>query len=158
MSSPAETRTEVYNAREHSHLMVYLASIHGECITSDKMAGSFMSPLDIEKIFKWWKDRIAETIAGNRVIIMLLHGSDPQARIEAQHLVGLVMLSVPHIETSPFRASVESLLVSSKFRRLGGGTSLLRALEEQAKFKGKTLLVKSPVLRATEPLSHNGRC
>ncbi|CAN8102588.1 unnamed protein product [Discula destructiva] len=141
MSIPTNFRTEVFNAREHSHLTVYLAGIHGECITSDKMVGSFMSPLNIEKMLKWWKDRIAEVTAGNRVILMLLHGSDPRAKIDTQHLVGVVMLSMPHIETSPFRASIESLLVSNKHRRQGGANVLLRAVEEQAKLKGKTLLM-----------------
>lgn len=142
MSGPGTVRTQIFNAREHSHLTVYLASIHGECITSDKMIGTFVSPLNIDKMLKWWKDRIAEATAGNRVIIMLLSGaSDLTIKIHSDHLVGVVMLAIPHIETSPFRASVESLLISSRYRRRGGAHVLLQAVEDQAMMKGKTLLV-----------------
>lgn len=144
MSGPGTLRTQVFNAREHSHLTVYLAGIHGECITLDKMSGTFTSPLNIEKMLKWWKDRIAEVTAGNRVIIMLLGGgSDPSLKIQSDHLVGVAMLAIPYIETSPFRASVESLLISSRYRRRGGAHVLMRAVEEQAILKGKTLLVSS---------------
>ncbi|KAJ4417991.1 hypothetical protein N0V82_005843 [Gnomoniopsis sp. IMI 355080] len=142
MSGPGTVRTQVFNAREHSHLTVYLAGIHGECITSDKMIGTFVSPLNIEKMLKWWKDRIAETTAGNRVIIMLLSGApDPAVKIHSDHLVGVAMLATPHVETSPFRASVESLLISSRYRRRGGSHVLLQAVEDQALMKGKTLLM-----------------
>lgn len=142
MSGPGTLRTQVFNAREHSHLTVYLAGIHGECITSDKMIGPFVTPLSIDKMLKWWKDRIAEATAGNRIIIMLLSGSsDPTLKIQSDHLVGVVMLAIPYIETSPFRASVESLLISSRYRRRGGAHVLMRAVEEQAMLKGKTLLV-----------------
>lgn len=142
MSGPGTVRTQVFNVREHAHLTVYLAGIHGECITSDKMIGTFVSPLSIEKMLKWWKDRIAEATAGNRVIVMLLSGnSDPVAKIQPDHLLGVAMLAIPHIETSPFRASVESLLISSRYRQRGGAHVLLRAVEDQAVMKGKTLLV-----------------
>lgn len=141
MSGPGTARTQIFNTREHAHLTVYLAGIHGECITSDKMIGTFVSPLNIDKMLKWWKDRIAEATAGHRVIIMLLSGGDPAAKVLKDHLVGVAMLAVPHIETSPFRASVESLLISSRYRRKGGAHVLLRAVEEQAVLRGKTLLV-----------------
>lgn len=135
-------RTQIFNAREHAHLTAYLAGIHGECITSDKMTGTFLSPLNIEKMLKWWKDRIAEATAGNRAIIILLSdGSNPALEVRSDHLVGVAMLATPSIETSPFRASVESLLISSRYRRRGGAHMLMRAIEEQARLKNKTLLV-----------------
>lgn len=156
MSTTSRFSTLVFNSQEHAHLTPYLAGIHGECITSDKMIGSFMSPLSIEKMLKWWKDRIAEVTSGTRVIVMLLCSADTTAKIEAKHLVGSVMLSIPHSETSPFRGAIESLLVSSKYRGQGGASTLLQAVEEQANIKGKTLVVrKSPVFLSASTCSTN---
>lgn len=143
-SGETGTILRIFNSREHTHLIPYLAGIHGECITIDKMTGTFLSPLDIEQMLKWWKDRIAEANAGTRIIIMLLRGTEPTARLEAKHLAGVVMLSMPVIGTGPFRASVESLLVSYKSRRTGAGTTLLLAAEQHARENGKTLLVRLP--------------
>lgn len=75
---------------------------------------------------------------------MLLDESDPGAKAKGEELVGVVMLATPPLETAPFRASVESLLVSTKYRRRGGATMLLRAVHEEACRVKKTLLVSSP--------------
>lgn len=75
---------------------------------------------------------------------MLLDESDPGAKAKGEELVGVVMLATPPLETAPFRASVESLLVSTKYRRRGGATMLLRAVHEEACRIKKTLLVSSP--------------
>lgn len=159
MSGQGTVRTQIFNAREHSHLTVYLAGIHGECITSDKMIGTFVTPLSIEKMLKWWKDRIAEATTGNRIIIMLLSaGADPCVKIQKDHLVGVAMLAIPHIETGPFRASVESLLISSRYRRRGGGHVLLRAVEEQAVLRGKTLLVSPAFLSELSTKFQRDKC
>lgn len=141
MSGPGTTRTQVFNARDHAHLTPYLAGLHAQCITSDKLIATFLPPLSHEKLLAWWKDRIAEATAGTRVIIMLLLGSQSGTKVSGDSLVGVAMLAMPHSETSPFRASVESLLVSTKYRRRHGATALLGFVEQQAIIKGKTLLV-----------------
>lgn len=139
MSASHQLRTQLFILQEHASFTAYLAGIHAECIRADKMTGTFTSPIDTDSLLKWWKDRIAEAVAGTRVIIMLIDCSET---IAEKQPVGVAMLSMPHIQTSPFRASVESLLVRIKYRRRGGGTALLQAVEEQAKLKAKTLLVK----------------
>lgn len=119
----------------------WLAGLQAQCITSDKLISTFMPPLSQEKLLGWWKDRIAETIAGTRVIIMLLLDTQPGTKVPGDSLVGVAMLSLPLLETGPFRASIESILVSLKYRRRRGATLLLEAVEREAIMKGKTLLV-----------------
>lgn len=105
------------------------------------MIGTFLPPLSHEKLLAWWKDRIAEVKAGTRSIIMLLDEAEVGAKVKGEDLMGVVMLATPPLETAPFRASVESLLVSTKYRRRGGATVLLRAVHEEAFRVKKTLLV-----------------
>lgn len=141
MSRPGNARPHVFNAKDHGHLTPWLAGLHAQCITSDKLISAFMPPLSQEKLLSWWKDRIAETIAGTRVIIMLLLDTHPGTKVPGDALVGVAMLSLPHLETGPFRANIESILVSTKYRRRRGATVLLEAVEQDATIKGKTLLV-----------------
>lgn len=139
MDGPAQAT--VFDAAAHSHLTPYLAGLHAQCITRDLMTGSFLPPLTNDKLLNWWKDRIAETKAGTRVIILLLSGAVPGAKVKGDDLVGVAMLAIPHLETSPFRAHVESLLVAAKYRRKGGSMTLMSTVHGQATLKGKTLLV-----------------
>lgn len=141
MSGPGNARPHIFRVAEHSHLTPWLAGLQAQCISHDRMIGSFLPPLSHEKLLTWWKDRIAEVRAGSRSIIMLLDESEPGAKVKGEELVGVVMLATPPLETAPFRASVESLLVSTKYRRRGGATMLLRALHEEAYRAKKTLLV-----------------
>lgn len=141
MSGPGNARPHTFRVAEHSHLTPWLAALHAQCISHDRMIGTFLPPLSHEKLLGWWKERIAEVRAGTRSIIMLLDESEPGAKFKGEELVGVVMLSTPPLETAPFRASVESLLVSTKYRRRGGATMLLRAVHEEAYRAKKTLLV-----------------
>ncbi|KAF3766786.1 hypothetical protein M406DRAFT_274202 [Cryphonectria parasitica EP155] len=141
MSGPGTARAQIFNARDHAHLTPWLAGLQAQCITSDKTISTFLPPLSHEKLLVWWKDRIAEATGGTRVIVMLLLDWEPGTRVQGDHLVGVAMLAVPHWETAPFRATIETLLLSTKYRRRGGATTLIKALETQALLKGKTLLM-----------------
>lgn len=132
----------VFDPTAHAHLTPYLAGLHAQCITRDLMIGSFLPPLTNDKLLNWWKDRIAETKAGTRVIILLLNEAEAGAKVKGEDLVGVAMLALPHSETSPFRARVESLLVAAKYRGRGGSVTLMDAIHSQATLKGKTLLVR----------------
>ncbi|KAI3399663.1 hypothetical protein diail_6012 [Diaporthe ilicicola] len=131
----------IFDPAVHSHLTPYLAGLQAQCITRDLMIGSFLPPLSNDKLLNWWKDRIAESRAGTRVIILLLNEAEPGAKVRGEDLVGVAMLATPHSETSPFRARVESLLVAAKYRRNGGSVALMHAVHGQAILKGKTLLM-----------------
>ena len=122
-------------------MVPYLAALHGSCITHDRTISTFLPPLNHEKLLSYWKEKIAEVGAGTRAIIILLEESEPGARAKGTELKGVVMLSMPPIETGPFRAYVESLLISPKFRRQGAARLLMETLEVHAISRGKTLLV-----------------
>lgn len=136
-------KATVFDPAAHSHLTPYLAGLHAQCITRDLMIGSFLPPLTNDKLLNWWKDRIAETKSGVRVIILLLNEAEPGPKVKGEDLVGVAMLATPHSETSPFRARVESLLVAAKYRGRGGSVTLMNAIHGQATLKGKTLLVRT---------------
>ncbi|KAJ7351221.1 hypothetical protein DFH08DRAFT_935015 [Mycena albidolilacea] len=58
----------------------------------------------------------------------------------AEQPAGFVILYRPLIEPSPFRGTVEKLLVSPKFHRRGLARKLMEKLEEEAKARTQTLL------------------
>lgn len=132
----------VFSPDAHAHLTPYLAALHGSCITHDRMTGSFLPPLNHEKLLGWWKVKMAEVASERRVIIILLDESEPGARAKGPELVGAVMLGTPPTETSPHCGLVESLLVSPRHRSRGGARMLLAALEVEAARRGRYLLVR----------------
>jgi len=130
----------VFSSAEHAHLTPYLAALHGLCITHDQMLGTFLPPLNHERLLGWWKGKIAEVSVGTRVILMLLNEANPGSRARGEELVGVIMLDLPTADTSPHCAVVESLLISPKYRRRGGARAMITAVEAEAVRRGKTLL------------------
>ncbi|POS80665.1 acetyltransferase [Diaporthe helianthi] len=131
----------VFDPRQHSHLTPYLAGLHAQCITRDLMTGSFLPPLANDKLLNYWKDRMAEAKEGTRVIILLLNGVAPAAKlVHGDNLVGVAMLATPHLPSGPFRAQVQHLLVAAKYRRRGGSVTLMNEIHGHAMLKGRTLL------------------
>lgn len=133
----------VFTSTDHAHLTPYLAALQASCVTHDRLSSSFLPPLNHEKLLSWWKDRIAECNAGTRLILLLLAESQPGTRAKGPELVGVVMLGMPVSETGPFRAVVEELLISPRYRRRGGARTLMGAVEVEAARRGKTLLVST---------------
>jgi GNAT superfamily N-acetyltransferase len=131
----------VYTPAAHSQLIPYLAALYASCITQDGLVATFLPPLSHDKLLAWWRERIAESNAGTRVILLLLDESEPGSRAKGNELVGVAMLAMPVSETGAFRAYVEELLVTQRYRRRGAATTLLNALEMEALQRGKTLLV-----------------
>ncbi len=113
----ATARPYIFSSEAHSHLLVYLAALHGSCINHDGMLGTFLTPLSYEKLLAWWKDRIAEVNAGTRMILILLDESEPGSKAKETELKGAIMLGLPPSETSAHCAAVETLVVKPDFRR-----------------------------------------
>lgn len=139
----ASTSGSVYSfsPADHTHLIPYLAAIHAQCITHDKIMATFLPPLSHEKLLSWWKDRIAEVTAGTRLMLILLDESVPGAKPKGTELVGVVMLSLPTSETGAMRAFVEKLLVHTRFRQRGAARTLMARAEQEAVNRGRTVLV-----------------
>lgn len=95
----------------------------------------------------WWEARAQEVVAGRRVIVMQLIPNDETGNEE---LAGYVALSMPETETGPFRGEVEKLLVSPDHREKGVAKAVMKKLEEVAKEKGRTLLVRAGTVLAIE--------
>ena len=57
-------------------------------------------------------------------------------------IAGVVELATPDTDTGPFRADVEMLMVSPDHRRAGLGKRLMAAVEDAARQRGRTLLVR----------------
>lgn len=60
---------------------------------------------------------------------------------DEEQLAGCVSLDHTTVETGPFRAEIEKLLVDPRFRRRGVARALMVKLEEVARERGATLLV-----------------
>ncbi|KAK5998462.1 Acetyltransferase [Cladobotryum mycophilum] len=130
-----------FSSAQHSHLTPYLAAIQASCITHDRTIATFLPPLSHEKLLSWWKERIAETNDGRRLILLLVTELEPGGRIKGPELMGVVMLWMPYSETGSFRGFVENLLIHKNFRGKGGAKALMNVLEAEAATRGRTLLM-----------------
>ena len=64
---------------------------------------------------------------------------------KSREVIGVIMLMQHEAETGPFRAMAEKMFVSPDWRRKGVGWALMKGMEDVAREKGKTLLVRSDV-------------
>lgn len=129
----------LFNPALHSHLIPSFASIHAACITTEPyMMATFLPPLDLKVMEKWWESRIQEQVQGSRKIILQLA---PNPTSEKPELAGYVMLAMPWSQTGPFRGIVEKLIVSPEHRMKGIARAMMKKVEEIAKKGGKTLIV-----------------
>lgn len=140
-TSPA-LMTYTFTQEQHGHLVPYIAALHASCITLDHMVGPFLPPLTNEKLLPWWKERIAESAKGTRIIVLLLPETGPGKKAAGTDLRGLAMLKLSETETGSFRGHIDAVLVDRRHRRQGGARSLVAALEYEAAKKGRSLLVR----------------
>ena len=92
----------------------------------------FMLPIDAACAEAFWRRVGAGVDRGERVLFVADDGDA---------LVGTVQLLVEQPENQPHRADVAKMMVSNRARRQGIGAALMRAAEQEAKARGKTLLV-----------------
>ncbi|KAK3997402.1 hypothetical protein QBC44DRAFT_347055 [Cladorrhinum sp. PSN332] len=136
------SQTYLFSPTSHAHLTPYIAALHASCITQDHLSTSpFLPPLTNEKLLPWWKERIAEATRGDRLIILLLPETPPNKKPLGTDLRGLAMVKLSKSETGSFRGRIDALLVDRRFRRQGGGRSLVAAVEYEAARRGRTLLL-----------------
>ncbi|KAJ4416937.1 hypothetical protein N0V85_002053 [Neurospora sp. IMI 360204] len=132
--------TYVFSPDQHGHLVPWIAALHASCMTMDRMIGPFLPPLENGKLLGWWRERIAESNRGTRVIVLLLPETPPGSKPVGNDLRGLAMLKLSDTETGSFRGKIDTLLVNQKYRRQGGAKALVDALEYEAARRGRTLL------------------
>ena len=93
---------------------------------------------------RWSKGTRRKAVGKSKRKLMSKLGSQPEKEKKPKtkvELVGYVMLQLPDLETGPFRAEVEKLLLSPQWRRMRIASALMQRLEEEALRMGRSLLV-----------------
>lgn len=93
---------------------------------------SFMAPLTKERADAFWRRARDRVAAGTTELLV--------AEIDGE-VVGTVQLVMAEPENQPHRADIAKMLVHRRARRSGVARALMRAAEDLAREKGKTLLV-----------------
>lgn len=107
-----------------------LAALLVDCVEGGASV-SFLSPLTHERARGFWAG-IADGVA---------HGSHALlVAVDDDGLCGSVTLATDMPENQPHRGEVAKMLVSRRARRRGIGDALMRAVEDLARERGKTLL------------------
>jgi len=108
-----------------------LAALMIEVVEGGASIG-FMLPIDLVRAQAFWRRVAAGVNGGERVLFVADDG---------ERIVGTVQLVIDQPENQPHRADVAKMMVSNRARRRGVGAGLMRAAEDEAKARGKTLLV-----------------
>jgi GNAT superfamily N-acetyltransferase len=102
----------------------------------------FMLPIDAARAEAFWRRVGAGVDRGDRVLFVADAGdADTDTDTDTDTIVGTVQLLVEQPENQPHRADIAKMMVSNRARRQGIGAALMRAAEQEAKARGKTLLV-----------------
>jgi ribosomal protein S18 acetylase RimI-like enzyme len=91
----------------------------------------FLAPLSEDEALAYWRGALAQP-PEERLILGAFDG---------EALLGSIQLAFETRPNGRHRAEVQKLLVHSNARRRGIGSQLVRALETEAKRRGRTLLV-----------------
>jgi GNAT superfamily N-acetyltransferase len=108
-----------------------LAAVLIDCVEGGASV-SFMHPLPSARALTFWA-RVADDVASGARALLIAE--------DASGIVGTVQLVLEQPENQPHRADVAKMLVLRRARRHGVGTALMRAAEDLARERGKSLLV-----------------
>ncbi|MGE3109055.1 MAG: N-acetyltransferase family protein [Phycisphaerales bacterium] len=112
-----------------------LADVLIDCVESGASV-SFMLPISRDRAVAFWQ-RVADDAArGARVVLVAQDESG---------ICGTVQLVLDMPQNQPHRADVCKMLVHRRARRRGIGTALMRAAEDVARARGRSLLVLDAV-------------
>ena len=93
---------------------------------------SFLPPLAPDRAREFWRGVAADAARGGRALLVAEDGDG---------IAGTVQLVLDMPENQPHRADVAKLLVHRRARGRGVGEQLVRAAEDEARRRGRTLLV-----------------
>jgi ribosomal protein S18 acetylase RimI-like enzyme len=93
----------------------------------------FLATLTPDENAAYWRDTVGEVEGGRRMLLV--------ADTTSGALAGSVQLSLTLKENGRHRASVEKLLVHTRYRGLGLARRLMSAVEKEAAAAGVTLLI-----------------
>lgn len=107
------------------------AILHG-CVAQGASVG-FVQPFTPEAARQWWRERVFPAVRSGAAVLL-------GAR-QGGALLGTVQLLPAAMPNQPHRADVAKLLVHPQARRRGIARALMRALEGEARARGRWLLV-----------------
>lgn len=112
-----------------------LADVLVDCVEGGASVG-FMSPLPRERALRFWNG-VADAVAGGRRVLLVAE--------DDAGVIGTVQLVLDLPDNQPHRGDVVKMLVRRRARRRGVALALLRALEEEARHEGRSVLVLDAV-------------
>jgi ribosomal protein S18 acetylase RimI-like enzyme len=113
------------------HLRRALSELLIETVASGGSV-SFMHPLPFEMADAFWRDSLAAAARGDRVVLGAFDGATLVATVT-------LLLDVP--PNQPHRAEIAKMMTRISHRHRGIATALMRAAEQIALQRGRTLLV-----------------
>ncbi|WP_072926070.1 GNAT family N-acetyltransferase [Nissabacter archeti] len=108
-----------------------LAQVLHACVAHNASVG-FVQPFSLEAAAAFWQGQAASVAAGERILLL--------ARAQGR-VVGTVQLIPAGMPNGRHRAEVAKLLVHPDARRQGIARSLMEQVEQEARSRGKRLLV-----------------
>jgi GNAT superfamily N-acetyltransferase len=123
-------RVRVVDARTVRTLAPRLADVLVDCVDGGASV-SFMAPLSSDEANAFWT-KVADAVERNLVSVVV-------AEIDGA-VAGTVQVAFDTAPNQPHRAEIRKLLVHRRARGQGLGKALMRAAEEEAVARGKSLL------------------
>lgn len=108
-----------------------LAAVLADCVDGGASV-SFMYPLSEERAQAFWRNVAAGVASGERALLVAE---------DEEGILGTVQVVLAQPENQPHRGEVAKMLVHRRARRRGVGGLLMKAAEQVARERGKTLLV-----------------
>lgn len=133
-------RVRVVERREIRALIPGLAEVLVDCVDGGASV-SFMAPFSIDDARAFWT-KIADAVEHNAASLVV-------AEIDGA-VAGTVQVAFDTPPNQPHRAEIRKLLVHRRARGQGLGRALMRAAEEEAVQRGKSLLCLDTANTAAE--------
>jgi len=112
-----------------------LADVLVDCVEGGASV-SFMSPFSRQQALTFFRKVAGSVVSGDTVLLA--------ARLDGR-IVGTVQLGLDMPPNQPHRADIKKLLVHRSFRGHGVGAALMAQVEEEARRRGRWLLVLDTV-------------
>ena len=133
MSAPVEI--VVLSAPLADSVLAELAGVLVDCVEGGASV-SFLSPLPPDQAFGFFR-RVAVSVAAGDTVLLA-------ARLDGR-VVGTVQLGLDTPPNQPHRADIKKMLVHRSARGRGIGAALMARVEEEARQRGRWLLVLDTV-------------